>query len=35
MNDEIVVCDIFDDEFEKKRISKLIVDGNTNNGTDV
>jgi hypothetical protein len=32
MNDEIV-CDIFDDEFEKKYFSKLIVDGNTNNGT--
>ena len=33
MNDEIV-CDIFDDELEKKYFSKLIVDGNTNNGTD-
>ena len=33
MNDEIV-CDIFDDEFETKYFSKLIVDGNTNNGTD-
>ena len=32
MNDEIV-CDIFDDELEKKYFSKLIVDGNTNNGT--
>ena len=30
MNDEIV-CDIFDDEFEKKYFSKLIVDGNTRN----
>ena len=33
MNDEIV-CDIFDDEFETKYFSKLMVDGNTNNGTD-
>ncbi len=33
MNDEIV-CDIFDDEFETKYFSKLIVDGSTNNGTD-
>ncbi len=32
MNDEIV-CDIFDDEFEKKYFSKLRVDGNTNTGT--
>ena len=30
MNDEIV-CDIFDDELEKKYFSKLIVDGNTRN----
>ena len=33
MNDEIV-CDIFDDEFETKYFSNLMVDGNTNNGTD-
>ena len=33
MNDEIV-RDIFDDEFETKYFSNLMVDGNTNNGTD-
>ncbi len=33
MNDEII-CDIFGDEFEIKYFSKLIEDGNTNNGTD-
>jgi hypothetical protein len=34
LRDDEIICDIFGDEFEIKYFSKLIVDGNTNNGTD-